>query len=71
MGQDGYGLHAEAHALQRANRKRLAHATMWVIARRKRSGNPVTARPCLSCQPLLKGVSKIWFRDSHNEWQQL
>jgi len=42
-GWDGYGLHAEAHALQRANRKRLAQATMWVVARRKRSGNPVTA----------------------------
>lgn len=71
MGSSGYGQHAEMHALERANRERLAGlgATMWVAARRKRNGHMVTARPCAACRERLGYVLKVWWRDKSGEWR--
>lgn len=67
-GPTGYGLHAEAHCLQRANRKRVAGSTLYVAARRRRNGRIVTARPCPGCQTLIKDVQRIIYRDENGVW---
>lgn len=70
VGSSGYGLHAEAHAIVRANADRLQHATIYVASQRRSSGNSVTSRPCIGCQILLqnKGISTIWWRDKTGLW---
>jgi len=40
------GVHAEEHAISRANKKRLLGAKLTVAGRRKRNKNFVCARPC-------------------------
>jgi len=71
IGFDGLGCHAERYALMRANRRRLLDSTVYVAARRRKSGNTVTAKPCEECQLLLKHVSKVMYRDKENTWQRL
>lgn len=66
-GADGYGEHAEAHAIRRANRKRLKGSTIYVASQRRRNKRTVTGRPCEGCQPLLKGVSVV-YRDADGNW---
>lgn len=46
---DGYGMHAEPHAITRANKRRLKGATIYVAARRKRNNKTVSAKPCDPC----------------------
>lgn len=70
-GLSGMGEHAEAHCLRRANRGRLLRSVLWVAARRQRNGRPVTARPCLDCQQLIKGVGRVMWRDGGGVWRQL
>lgn len=70
-GADGFGEHAEHHCLRRANRKRLAEATLYVAARRQRNGRVVTARPCLECLKLVKCCKKVVYRDGDGEWRTL
>lgn len=67
-GSDGFGCHAEAHCMSRANRGRLAGATMYVAAVRRRNGKPVNARPCEECRPLIKGVGSVVYRDGAGRW---
>ncbi|MBI3019913.1 MAG: hypothetical protein HYY60_01130 [Parcubacteria group bacterium] len=47
----GAGKHAEAHAIERANKRRLRGATIVVAGRRKKNGNILCARPCEAIQP--------------------
>jgi hypothetical protein len=68
-GSDGYGQHAEAHSLSRANRDRLEGSTMWVAARRRKSGNPVCACPCEGCRAILGKVRDVWYRDKSGQWK--
>lgn len=73
-GRDGMGQHAEAHCLSRANKARLEGSTLYVAAQRvRRSGRigVVTARPCLDCQHLLRGVKAVVYRDGKGEWHGL
>lgn len=67
----GYGEHAEAACLRRANRRRLVGAVMYVAARRRKSGNIITARPCDACQGLVRRVGSIMYRDSVGEWRKM
>lgn len=71
-GQDGFGLHAEAHAILRANRHRLRGAAIYVASRRRRSGNSVTSKPCLGCQILIKGagLAQVLWRDKNKIWHK-
>ena len=71
MGSSGMGEHAEASCLRRANRKRLARSTLYVAARRQKSGNTLTARPCFECQRILGGVGKVIYRDGLSKWREL
>lgn len=72
MGSDGYGCHAEAMALQRANRHRLRGATLLVASQRKRNGKPVCSKPCPECQGMLQGRGlTVKYRDSDGIWRLL
>lgn len=45
-------VHAERHAIERANPLRLRNATLYVAGRRRNSGRVVLARPCRDCWSL-------------------
>lgn len=65
----GYGQHAEAHAITRANKKRLYGATIYVASERNRSGRTIISKPCFSC-----GLSidtwymKVVWRNKDGNW---
>lgn len=69
MGFDGYGIHAEAHAIMRANKRRLRGATIFVASMRKRNAKVVPSKPCPDCQRLIDkwGLRVVW-RDSDGVW---
>ena len=69
MGESGYGVHAEVHCLSRANKSRLAGATLYVAGARARTGGAVPARPCADCAKKIVGVGKIVWRDSDSTWR--
>jgi deoxycytidylate deaminase len=64
----GFGEHAEAHCLKRANPRRLSTSTLYIAARRARNGKTVTSRPCLGCERLVKRVGRVIYRDAANQW---
>lgn len=69
MGSDGYGMHAEAHAISRANPRRLKGSTVYVAALRKRNGKPVGCKPCPGCAKLLKACGlSVRYRDGKGVW---
>lgn len=51
---DGYGLHAECHAISRSNRKRLEGSVIYVAGFRARNGLAVPAKPCEDCQRVIE-----------------
>ena len=67
-GSTGLGEHAEAMTIRRANRDRLPYSTLWVAARRRKSGNTLTAKPCLDCQSRIWRVGGVVWRDSNGVW---
>jgi deoxycytidylate deaminase len=70
-GFDGMGLHAEAHAILRANKKRLHEATIYVASVRGRNGKFVTSKPCVDCQKLIdKWKLRAVWRGSNGEWYE-
>jgi deoxycytidylate deaminase len=70
---EGFGKHAEAHAIERANKKRLEGATIYVAGTRKRNLKPVNSTPCEECMKLINkwGITDVWFRDNDNVWKLL
>lgn len=68
---DGMGLHAEAHAIVRGNRKRFRDATMYVVGRRLKSGNTVLSKPCAECAELIEsaGITRVWYREPDGIWR--
>ncbi len=71
MGPTGFGLHAESHCLHRANKTRIEGSTIYVAGQRKKSENPVLARPCDACMAKLISykVSDVWYRDRDGTWK--
>jgi deoxycytidylate deaminase len=67
-GRDGYGQHAEAHCLSRANPRRLAGSILYVAARRRRNGRVVQSRPCETCQKVIWRVTRVVYRDGNGVW---
>lgn len=75
------GVHAEEHAIERANKKRLTGAKLTVTGRRKRSKNFVCARPCdyprrdgsrsLPCMELAKkySIAVVEYTDKDGSWK--
>ena len=68
VGPTGLGEHAEAATMRRANPRRLSQSTLYIAARRARNGRCVTSRPCLMCQPLIRRVGRVIYRDSGGKW---
>jgi len=67
----GFGMHAEEHCLKRSNRDRWADSILYVAAQRRKSGNVVTARPCVECQKLIRKIGAVIYRDGNGEWTEL
>lgn len=69
MGFDGCGLHAEAHAILRANKKRLTGSTIYIASLRNRNRRIIISKPCDVCQKLInKWKLKAVWRDYNGEW---
>lgn len=68
-GPRGDGCHAEAHALTRANRKRLHGATITVAGVRRGRGRVLSA-PCEECAQLIAaaGLKTIEYHDKDGVW---
>jgi deoxycytidylate deaminase len=69
VGFDGFGMHAEAHAILRANKRRLAGATIYVATRRARNAKVLTSKPCPECDKLIRrwNLRVVW-RDNNGNW---
>lgn len=68
-GEDGLGLHAEEHAISRANRRRLKGARITVAGFRRTS--KVKSRPCLEkCFPRIVkvGITEIDYHAKDGRW---
>lgn len=65
----GLGIHAEAHAIQRANKDRLWFGTIYVASLRR--GKPILSKPCDKCQELIANWEMdVVYRDSSGHWQE-
>lgn len=66
---DGFGEHAEAAAIRRANKKRLEGSTIYIAGLRDRNSKPVNSKPCPACERLVKKWGLIVvYRDSYGGW---
>ena len=70
-GPTGLGLHAEVHAIRRANRNRLWYGTVYVAGAYDR-GTLVKAKPCEKCQQLIdKFNMEVFYRDKSGRWNHV
>lgn len=67
-GATGMGMCAEAHALSRANPRRLAVSTIYIAARRKKSGSVVVSRPCKKCAQIVSKCQIVMWQDKSGDW---
>lgn len=68
----GFGEHAEAAAIRRANRKRLRGATIYVASQRMRNNKTVCSAPCVDCHEIIVNSGlKVIYRDSDGEWYRI
>jgi deoxycytidylate deaminase len=67
----GFGEHAEAMCMRRANKRRVERSTLYVAATRRRNRKPVTARPCLECQSIVRRCFNVVWRDRDGVWKVL
>lgn len=67
-------VHAERHAIERANPSRLKRATLYVAGQRRNSGRVILAAPCLDCQVLIeeKAIPQVVFTNPNEVglWQR-
>lgn len=68
---NGSGMHAEQHAVERANRKRLAGSKITVAGVRSVNHKFVYSKPCEKClaKILLSGIRHIEFLKKDGEWE--
>ncbi len=65
----GWGIHAEAHAIRRANKDRLEGSTIFVSSQRARNAKTINSRPCDACSDLIyKWKMKYVFRAPTGLW---
>ncbi len=74
--REGNGsIHAEIHAMSRANPKRLCNATIYVVCKGRSSTKLHNARPCNNCMLLIKkrGFMKVIYSDNYSktEWSEI
>jgi deoxycytidylate deaminase len=67
----GTGIHAEVHAIMRANPKRLVGSTIYVAGVRKRNIKSVESKPCDKCMHWIRlsGITKIVYLDK-GKWNE-
>jgi len=67
MGLIGLGCCAEAHAISRANPKRLKGSTIYIAGTHRKTGNPVPAKPCYHCHKLILhvGIEEVIWQDKY------
>lgn len=73
-GRDGMGMHAEEHAVSRANRKRLRGATITVAGMGWERRKLLCSLPCLGrCLPLIRkvGIKRVEYMTRCGEWEVL
>ena len=70
-GPSGFGEHAEQHCFKRSNFKSIPKSVLYVAARRKKSKNPVIAKPCALCWSFCRNCSYIVYRDKTGNWVTL
>ncbi len=68
---NGFGEHAEAAAIRRANKKRLTTSTIYVASQRMRNGKMVMSKPCEDCMKRIraKNIYLIWYRTASGKWE--
>ena len=66
----GFGEHAEAAAIRRANKERLKEATIYVASQRNRNKKIVNSAPCIHClNKIVNRALRAQFRDADGEWK--
>lgn len=66
---NGFGLHAEAHAIRRANQARLWYGAIYVASQRKRTGKAIISKPCPECRAIIdKWHLDVVWRDRDGRW---
>jgi len=72
-GPDGFGEHAEAHAIRRSNKSRLEGASIAIAGRRKRNGAVVVSFPCADCANRVtkRGIRFVWIESKGHSWQKI
>lgn len=61
---NGFGEHAEAAAIRRANKKRIRGATIYVASQRARNEKVICSKPCPDCQGKINNWGlKVVYRD--------
>ena len=68
---NGLGKHAEEHAIERANKKRLAGATITIAGKRVKTNKTVYSEPCKKCRSLIEAIDikKIEFLTKEETWK--
>jgi tRNA(Arg) A34 adenosine deaminase TadA len=67
----GTGVHAEVHAISRANPKRLKGATIYIAGIRTRNNKVVESKPCPACMHWIRfvGISRVIYLDK-DSWKE-
>lgn len=70
---NGSGMHAEQHAIERANRKRLAGSKITIAGIRSKNQKFVCSRPCVNCltKIISNKISAIEFLKKDREWENI
>lgn len=72
-GPNGMGLHAEEHAINRANHRRCEGASIYVAGQRKRNWRKVEAKPCDNCMQRIvaSGIKRVYWRGKDGNWKMI
>ena len=67
-----YCTHAEARVIANTPVSMVKHATLYVLRLAKR-GRLASAKPCSSCQRLIKArhIKRIFYTDEQGQWNEL
>ena len=67
----GMGMHAEHHAIRRANKRRLEDATIYVASQRHKNGKAIGSCPCGDCMERIRsaGITGIYYRLANGTWE--
>lgn len=70
MGVTGFGTHAEVHAIERANKKRLKGASIAVAGKGYKSQRIISSRPCDKCRDRIMkvGINRIFIQNKAGIW---